>query len=167
MSQILSKDLIKYVSKYSSQMKIDAGLVYAIINKESRFDEMAFRYEPKFFENYIKDMTPATLKKQCPSLKGYLFFNAATEKVLLSCSYGYMQIMGQTARGLGFDEPNLLKLLLPDNNIKFGCLCLAQKLNRYGDMEKAVSAYNAGSPTGRNKAYVAEVMKIYKEGFKP
>lgn len=52
------------------------------------------------------------------------------------------------------------KLLDVETNINYAAKYLAGQLDRYkGDRNKAISAYNAGSYSTRNKAYVRKVLK--------
>ncbi|MGH9373368.1 MAG: lytic transglycosylase domain-containing protein [Vicinamibacterales bacterium] len=62
-------------------------------------------------------------------------------------SYGLMQLLARTARGLGYQGPPE-GLYDPDTNIRLGTLLLRQLRDRFGDDFSAVySAYNSGSPT--------------------
>lgn len=66
-------------------------------------------------------------------------------------SYGLMQILVSTARGIGFTGA-ATDLFLPNVGVYWGMLYLANQLKRYkGDVTKAVAAYNAGSarPDGK------------------
>lgn len=84
-------------------------------------------------------------------------------------SVGICQIQLPTARFLGFkgSETQLRKV---DTNISLASDYLGYQLRRYhGNIAKAVSAYNMGSyklnSSGQiiNRAYVAKVMKAWKE----
>lgn len=66
-------------------------------------------------------------------------------------SFGLMQILSSTARGIGFKGVGS-ELYLPAVGVFWGMLYLATQLKRYkGDVTKAVAAYNAGSarPDGK------------------
>src|SRR4029450_7443833 len=61
-------------------------------------------------------------------------------------SYGLMQLLSETARGLGFSgDP--AELYDPERNIDLGTKLLAQLRARYGaDFRRVYSAYNSGNP---------------------
>lgn len=78
-------------------------------------------------------------------------------------AYGLMQLMPQTARGLGVDPHNI------ESNLKGGTRLLSQLLVRYGgDLQKALAAYNAGPaavdryngvpPYAETRHYVANIL---------
>ncbi len=62
-------------------------------------------------------------------------------------SFGLTQISLPTAQGLGYtgDGPGLYD---PNVNVQFGLLYLRNRLDKYGDVGEALSAYNCGYPTG-------------------
>src|SRR5690606_8940845 len=77
---------------------------------------------------------------------------------------GMMQIMPETGRWvherlLGLAEPFSPELLEDmERNIQYGVAYFLWQLERYqGDIEKAISAYNAGTATAANRAYVEGV----------
>lgn len=81
---------------------------------------------------------------------------------------GIMQLMPETAKGLGVSDP-----FDPEQNIMGGAKCIAQKLKEFnGDVRLALAAYNAGSgAVKRNggvpsycKSYVSKVLS-YKEAY--
>ena len=80
---------------------------------------------------------------------------------------GLMQLMPQTARALGVEDP-----FRPSENVKGGTQYLRAMLDRYGDMQRAVAAYNAGPeavdryhgvpPYPETVAYVQRVLTYYR-----
>lgn len=82
-------------------------------------------------------------------------------------SYGLMQILSKTARGMGFTGPVAL-LYDPMINLKYATKFLKDMIVRFkGHLPDALSAYNAGSgnvEAGKryvNPEYVQSVLKLY------
>jgi soluble lytic murein transglycosylase-like protein len=118
------------VSKYATKYLLDVSLVCAVIEHESSWDTFAYRYEPGFFTRYVESM-------RLPN---------ASEAYSRSASWGLMQIMGQTARELGFVGKYLSSLCNPEFGIDFGCKKLRHCLDRHPNDEKAaLLEYNGGS----------------------
>lgn len=134
--------------------RLPVKLVQAIVQVESGGNPWAVRYESAFYAAYVKG-------------RGHKVWHGCsreTEERMRATSFGPMQIMGQTARELGFDEPFLTALCAPLQGLEWGCRYLAKQIQRYGgDPESGVAAYNAGSATRgangrwRNQAYVDKV----------
>lgn len=135
---------------------LEKSYVRALIEKESSGNPWATRYEPgwRYFES--------------PEYwAGKLGQSEETERNGQSQSYGLMQVMGGTARWLGF-AGYFPELCLPSVGVHFGCLLLARKLRKYGNYPAALAAYNAGSVVflGNNfinQKYVDDILKI-REG---
>lgn len=132
-------------------------LVAAIVYQESRGFVYAVRVEPNF--PYLH--RPEHFAK-------YQRITVETEKALQKQSFGLMQIMGGTARWLGF-EGALPALYKPENNLYWGCKYLAYLKDKYSVTEDFVAAFNAGSPkinkdgSYKNQNYVDSVMNLYAE----
>jgi len=80
---------------------------------------------------------------------------------------GLMQLMPITAASLGVADP-----LAPDENVRGGVAYLRVLLDRYGDLERALAAYNAGPtsvdryggvpPYPETQDYVQRVLTYYR-----
>jgi len=141
------KEIIK---KYADYYKLGSELVAAVIAQESSGDSFAFRYEPAFFRRYIKN-------KSQKELGGFWLQTESKNDEMLeryhrSCSWGLMQIMGQTAREMGFVGVGFENLWCDNENIKYGCkklaLCFefAEKQNKaqIETLEIALLKWNGG-----------------------
>ena len=73
-------------------------------------------------------------------------------------SQGYMQIQRKWWKGL-MAEIGAEDLTDPEDNFRTGCAILRQLMDKYGNIEDALSAYNTGRP-GQTR-YSREVMEKY------
>lgn len=92
------------------------------------------------------------------------------ERMCQKTAWGLMQVMGATARELGFEDW-LSELVFPETNIRLGIEFLGRKMSQYLDrdgIEGVVAAYNGGAPRRRpdgkfvNQGYVDRVMEAAK-----
>ncbi len=117
--------------------------IIATISTESSGNPKAYRYEPDFYDRYIKNKN---------RWKDNPFYESPKR---ISASYGLMQIMYTTAYSVGF-RGNPEDLHDPETNIDVGSAYIAspfQKKNHGWDPPKIACAYNAGSvrPTKKNE----------------
>lgn len=142
---------------------LDPLLVAAIAWQESGCNPWAFRFESGFQARYILPMSIDKIHAQSPLMKKRGTPSERSERTALATSFGAMQIIGQTARELGF-RGQFLTELCGEEGIVYGVCHFANCKDRYkGNIEEAISAYNAGTATPRNHAdYVVPVLKRYK-----
>lgn len=131
--------LKQLIATFSKNHSLNPQIVAGLIIVESGGNPNAYRYEPKFFERYIKGK----------DLSGYIphGVSSITERFGRSCSWGLMQIMGQVAREKGFARESLVDLCDPEINLSFGCLILKNLFDSYKDTLQALFHYNAGRGT--------------------
>jgi soluble lytic murein transglycosylase-like protein len=144
---------------------LDPDLVQAIVEQESGGWASAFRYEPAFWDRYLK--TNPVYATRNPRE--------------VSSSYGLMQIMFATAVDHGFTGKPW-DLFDPAVSLEYGCRVLQALLvwarSQYTGLETAaqtvilrsvLAAYNGGksgnAPKGplRNREYADDVMRRYRQ----
>lgn len=132
---------------------VDPNLIAAIIQTESGGIPYRIRVEPTFA--YLS--APERWA-------GRLGITKETEIVCQKISWGPMQIMGATARDLGYED-HLAELVEWDIGVYWGTLYLATRLKKYKTVKSAIAAYNAGSVKTKkdsiefvNQAYVDKVL---------
>lgn len=161
--EMLRKERMEAIEKYSKESGIEKALLKAIIKKESSFWPLAIRIEPHLKNAKWYKETLRGIK----DLHDYHY-----------CSYGLMQIMYGLARSYGFTDP-AYELFIPDNNIKYGVIHLTWLFGRYRNrLLPVISAYNQGSNRFEdlnkngikddnekfiNQPYVDDVYKYYQE----
>ena len=121
-------------------------LVCAVCDHESiGWNPWAVRYEPAFFKRYIHPAHPDT---------------PTTEEIDAAESYGLMQIMGQTARELGFTGKYFTELCDPPVGTEFGCRKLAHCVQLvHGDVRSALLKYNGGANLQYPDLVLAHIQK--------
>lgn len=129
---------------------LDPNLVEAVVVIESSGRTDAFRYEPGFWDRYLRTNVD--------------YLGEVPRRV--SSSYGLMQVMAPVARELGLTrEPEYL--FVPSVGLHFGCLKLANLLKwAQGDTAKALEAYNGGKGSVGSQAtkrYAAKVIQKWDE----
>lgn len=137
----------------------DPQIIDAIIIAESAYDPFAIRYEVEY--DYVS---------KAPDYAKINQTSVATEIIGQKISWGLGQVMGGTARGLGY-KLQLPMLCDPTVNIELMIEFIQQLEAKYKTLDDVIASYNAGIPrklpTGfyRNQQYVDKVheaMTVYK-----
>jgi soluble lytic murein transglycosylase-like protein len=161
---LLQDELRPLCARLGASFDIDPRLLEAFVHVESTGRPYATRYEPHT-TRYIRDSYDYA--RACG-------ITAETENVHQQTSWGLMQIMGFTARELGF-AGNLPELCIPTNGVEYGCRYLKRLQQRFGKSEatldwdeRVIVSYNAGSPRkgadGKfvNDGYLKKVWSAYQ-----
>jgi membrane-bound lytic murein transglycosylase MltF len=133
----------------------EVGQLAQVIDSESR----RYKYDPRLLLAVI--LTESSLRKGVSSCQG---------------AHGLMQIKPIVAEDLamrqGINWQGQTSLFDPSYNIRLGSLYLFELLMKYGDIRKALIAYNLGETEMRNRLltnrelpsqYVQKVMARYQE----
>ena len=138
-------------------VQVPPELVLAIIEAESGGDPYAAKINPTY---------PYTVKQA----KRPAGCSVDVERMFQKTAWGLMQVMGATARELGFDGW-LSELVVPETNVRLGIEFLGRKMSQYFErdgIEGVVAAYNGGAPRRRpdgkfvNQTYVDRAMEAAK-----
>ncbi len=135
------------IEAIASQFHLDPDVIEAIVMTESSGKTHAYRFEPGFWQQYMKDK---------PQYDG-----ANPERV--SSSYGLMQVMYPVACELGFSEAAPEYLFVPTIGLHWGCKKFRSLLDwAQQNVDQALAAYNGGKGGNaiapyRNQAYVDRV----------
>ncbi len=149
---------------------LDPILITAIVQKESSGNQWAWNPEPRY--RYLWDVRTnqpfrtLTLTERASGTPPLDFHahrgDPDQEWWGQRASWGLMQVMGATARELGFAGDYIPQILHPETNLALGCKLMSQLLGWAKDTRRALAAYNAGrggvdSLQGQN--YATSVLK--------
>lgn len=144
--------IAQMVRDEATKASLDPNTILGIIKVESNFNPNAVRYERNFL-NYFKT-------KDYAKIQG---ITEDSENCLQKFSWGLMQVMGGTARWLGYGG-FLPDLSNPVVGIQWGVEYFKRIANRYIYLTDQLAVYNRGSVqkdvTGRytNQNYVDHVL---------
>ena len=150
-------ELAALVSSASTAHGLPSSLVAAMVQVESAGVTDATRFEPAFYTRYVQ---PAKLTFTAPG------YTPDQERKGLATSWGLLQVMGDTARCLGFREP-FEQLLDPPTGLYWGCQLIMRLRDRVFDpwgWAAVCAAYNGGLGAVRsdgsfsNPQYPAKVL---------
>lgn len=134
----LKPEILALVDDAAKRHGLDFWHLVAQVEKESSGNPRAVRYEHDYRWFYPPGSLPT-----------------GDELDFQRTSWGLLQVMGATARELGYKEP---ASVWPSSPLKdapavaldLGCVYLVRQLRRWGTLHAALSAYNAGHPTQNN-----------------
>lgn len=136
----MQQEIIALARQIATARGLDDALVCAICEQESGWNPWAIRYEDGFYQHYVSPLTGLS----------------DTERRSRAFSWGLMQIMGQTARELGFANTFLASLCEPATGLDYGCKKLKRCMDlKGGNVTAALLAYNGGS----DAQYAAQVLE--------
>ncbi|MBK5943332.1 lytic transglycosylase domain-containing protein [Halorhodospira halophila] len=147
-------DIDQLTARFSERYGIPVRLLRAIIEVESAGNPYAMRMEANY--RWLWDV-----RHNAPHRGGPFYAppgaSRPTESYGQRTSWGLMQIMGATAREIGFKGTFLSELCDPETNLQYGCEYLMRLYRRFGNQHGwtgVAAAYNAGSPRMTDGRYV-------------
>lgn len=143
---------------------------------DRRFQKVRFRDERRVWQapsyreyDALIDETARSYRLPPALVKAVIAAESAfdPEAVSRKGAQGLMQLMPETAADLGVDDP-----LEPESNVRGGAGYLRAMIDRYGDLSRALAAYNAGPsavdryggvpPYRETRDYVDRVLTYYR-----
>jgi soluble lytic murein transglycosylase-like protein len=144
---------------------------------DRRFQKVRFRDERRVWQpapayreyDQLIDETARSYRLPPALVKAVIAAESAfdPEAVSRKGAQGLMQLMPETAADLGVDDP-----LEPESNVRGGAGYLRAMIDRYGDLSRALAAYNAGPsavdryggvpPYRETRDYVDRVLTYYR-----
>ena len=144
---------------------------------DRRFQKVRFRNERRVWQpapayreyDQLIDETARSYRLPPALVKAVIAAESAfdAEAVSRKGAQGLMQLMPETAADLGVDDP-----LEPESNVRGGAGYLRAMIDRYGDLSRALAAYNAGPsavdryggvpPYRETRDYVDRVLTYYR-----
>lgn len=143
----LKPEILALVGDAATKHELDFWTLVAQVEKESSGNPEAKRLEAGYRWFYPRGTWPI-----------------GDELMFQKTSWGLLQVMGATARELGYTEPATSWPSSPLKNdhetaLDLGCRYLVGMLGRHGNIADALSAYNAGHPTPANRpSYVEPIL---------
>jgi soluble lytic murein transglycosylase-like protein len=129
---------LAFIAPIAAKYGLEATLVAAVCEQESDWEPGAVRFEPGFLKRYVEPLK----------------LGDVLEELDRSTSWGLMQIMGQTARELGY-AGSCPSLRDPETAVIYGCKKLQSCFLKNGShVATALLAYNGGG----NPHYALQVM---------
>lgn len=155
---LTAEALGELVNRQALAHDLRPDIVMCVVIQETKGDTFSWRWEEAFYDRRLKDKDRSTLSGWVPP-PGTLP-SIVDECLQRSCSYGLMQVLGDTARWCAkVTSPYLTVLCDPERGVDVGCRVLSFYLGQAdGDYRKALKGYN-GSFT-----YADEVLGRVQRG---
>ena len=130
------------INEIALPMKLRPDIVAAIVLQESNGNTFAWRWEEAFWEKHLKNAKREELAGFVPPAGSLP--SLVDERLQRSCSYGLMQVLGDTARWCGKVTAPFIGVL---HDPKFGIQIGSRVLQFYlakskGDYDRALKYYN-------------------------
>ncbi len=125
---------LKLIANKAKEHRLDWELIACMVSVESMGNRFATKYEPTYRWINRPSMYANTLG-----------ISRITEETHQKTSWGLGQLMGGLCRDLGFNR-HLPELTDPALNLEYMCRFVRTLSTKYGDEERVIAAYNAGSP---------------------
>ena len=126
---------------------INPRVLLAVVDIESRWNPTARRFEPDFFDRYIRGK---------PEFTGLPWYG---DPERISSSYGLGQLMYTTALEMGYPRTARPEGLFdPATNLGIAAAYLAKLKQRHGGrLHDMIAAYNSGRPFDKAPAYTRTI----------
>jgi len=166
---VVPPDIMALCVTSAAKYGLTPELLAALAWKESSFNPYAWNPEPAY--PYLVNVRtgapfrPLTVAERAREVPPFDFPTFAGDRDqefwAQQSSWGLCQVMGAVARELGFRGPYLTELVRPDVNLDLGAHHLSKQIARFGSVGGGLSAYNAGTPTDKNRAsYVEPILRV-------
>jgi hypothetical protein len=146
-------DLIMLARATAQSHHLFEHIVCGIVEQESSWLPWLNRYEPEFEAS--PRYAPVIKAEDIEFIKTLHYTMTIQTELKNRCtSWGLMQVMGQSAREIGYSD-FLPMLCDPTEGLEWGCRLFERKLaHTQGSMVQALELYNGGA----NPNYAAEVL---------
>lgn len=137
-------ELIALAQKTAAAHGLSPKIFCGLVDRESAWNPWAIRYEPGFYEEYVQKMIDSGA------------IHSETEAHGRSISWGLGQVMGETAREMGFTG-DFAQLCEPETGLEYAARVFRHYIDRAGaNLAAALQHYNGGG----NPNYAAEVLQL-------
>lgn len=137
-------ELIALAQKKAAEHGLSPKIFCGLVERETQWNAWKIRYEPGFYEEYVQKMVNAGA------------IHDETEAHGRAISWGLGQVMGETAREMGFTG-DFAQLCEPETGLEYTARILRHDIDRASaNVTAALQRYNGG----KNPNYAAEVLQL-------